>query len=53
MQKSDSELACAESVCVAMYARFLKRINAHLTNIASAVVNPFPRISFREKRVRG
>lgn len=45
-------LTCSNTVCVAMYARFLKRINAHLTNIASSVVNPFPRISFREKRLR-
>ena len=34
---------------LALYARYLKRINAHLTNIASSVVNPFPRIGFREK----
>ncbi len=45
-------LTCPNTVCVAMYARFLKRVNAHLTNIASSVVNPFPRISFREKRLR-
>ena len=38
------------AVCLAMYARYLKRINAHLTNIASSVVNPFPRIGFREKK---
>jgi phosphate transport system protein len=38
-----------DAVAVAMYARYLKRINAHLTNIASAIVNPFPRIGFREK----
>ena len=34
---------------LALYSRHLKRINAHLTNIASSVVNPFPRIGFREK----
>lgn len=45
-------LSTPEVVCLAMYARFLKRINAHLTNIASSAVNPFPRISFREKRLR-
>lgn len=43
------DISCSEAVILAMYIRFLKRINAHLTNIASAIVNPFPRIGFREK----
>ncbi len=38
-----------DAVCLALYARHLKRINAHLTNIASAVANPFPRLGFRWK----
>jgi phosphate uptake regulator len=38
------------AVCVALYARYLKRINAHLSTIASAIVNPFARIGFREKK---
>jgi phosphate transport system protein len=42
-------LTTSDAVVLALYARFLKRINAHLTNIASAIVNPFPRIGFREK----
>lgn len=45
----DKTLSHSAAVALAMYARYLKRINAHLTNIASAVVNPFPRIGFREK----
>ncbi len=45
----DKNLSTGDSVCVALYARYLKRINAHLTNIASSIVNPFPRIGFREK----
>ncbi len=43
------ELSRQAVVSIALYVRFLKRINAHLTNVASAIVNPFPRISFREK----
>ncbi len=43
-------LSTSDAVALAMYARYLKRINAHLTNIASAIVNPFPRIGFREKK---
>jgi phosphate uptake regulator len=45
----DESLGIPSSVALALYARFLKRINAHLANIASAVVNPFPRIGFRHK----
>ena len=36
-------------MATALYIRFLKRISAHLMNIASSVVNPFDRIGFREK----
>ncbi|MDH3890819.1 MAG: hypothetical protein OEV49_07015 [candidate division Zixibacteria bacterium] len=46
----DKSLDTADAVTLSMYARFLKRINAHLTNIASSIVNPFPRIGFREKK---
>lgn len=35
---------------IALYMRFLKRINAHLTNVATSIVNPFPRIGFSEKK---
>ena len=48
--QKDKTLGVGNSVCLAMYARFLKRINAHLANIASSIVNPFPRIGFREKK---
>jgi phosphate transport system protein len=34
---------------VILYFRYLKRISAHLLNIASSVVNPFARIGFKEK----
>lgn len=49
IKTKDASLSASEAVSVALYARYLKRINAHLTNIASAVVNPFPRIGFRDK----
>ncbi|MCK4301886.1 MAG: hypothetical protein KAW91_03890, partial [candidate division Zixibacteria bacterium] len=45
----NNKLSIADAVCLCLYARHLKRINAHLTNIASSIVNPFPRIGFREK----
>lgn len=47
---NDKSLSKSDAVSLAMYARYLKRINAHLSNIASSMVNPFPRIGFREKK---
>ncbi|HOP05976.1 MAG TPA: PhoU domain-containing protein [candidate division Zixibacteria bacterium] len=43
------EFTSHDAVCLALYARYLKRINAHLTNIASSIVNPFPKIGFKSK----
>jgi phosphate uptake regulator len=45
---SAPDLVCNEAVSTALYVRFLKRISAHLMNIASSIVNPFDRIGFRE-----
>lgn len=47
--KADN-LAVHDASRICLYVRYLKRMNAHLTNIASSVVNPFPRIGFREKK---
>jgi phosphate uptake regulator len=46
--RSEPDLVCSEAVSTALYVRFLKRISAHLMNIASSVVNPFDRIGFRD-----
>jgi phosphate transport system protein len=35
---------------MAIYLRYLKRVSAHLKNVATSVVNPYYRIGFREKR---
>ena len=37
----------ADAVAIALYTRYLKRIAAHLMNIASSIFNPFERIGFR------
>jgi len=42
-------LHTGHAVVLALYIRFLKRIWAHLTNISSSIVNPFPRIGYRMK----
>jgi phosphate uptake regulator len=48
IERDEPELPGRESVATALYLRFLKRISAHLMNIASSVVNPFDRIGFRQ-----
>jgi len=45
--RTDSTIVCNDAVSTALYVRFLKRVSAHLMNIASSVVNPFDRIGFR------
>jgi len=42
-------LHVGHAVVLALYVRFIKRVWAHLTNITSSVVNPFPRIGYRYK----
>ncbi len=46
--KGDSDGAARDAVTTALYSRHLKRITAHLINIASSVVNPFDKVGFRE-----
>lgn len=42
-----NDLNTRDAVILALTCRFLKRISAHLSNLASSVVNPFDRIGFR------
>ena len=45
----DPQLSPSDAVATALYTRYLKRIGAHLMNIATSIVNPFERIGFREE----
>ena len=45
--QEDSGMAGRDAVTTALYVRYLKRVSAHLMNMASSVVNPFDRIGFR------
>lgn len=47
LQDHDMSLTSSEAVALALYFRYLKRINSHLRNIASSVVNPYDRIGFK------
>jgi phosphate transport system protein len=44
---NDNTLKGREAVIYALLARFLKRVSAHLKNVASSVVNPFHRLGYR------
>jgi phosphate uptake regulator len=44
---NDKTLAGREAVVYALLARFLKRVSAHLKNVASSVVNPFHRLGYK------
>ena len=37
-----------KTASVALYARYLKRIGAHLKNITTAIINPFESIGYNE-----
>ncbi|GAB4259121.1 MAG: phosphate signaling complex protein PhoU [Deferrisomatales bacterium] len=52
LEGKTNELTASDAAALALYARYLKRISAHLKNVASSVVNPFPRIGFKEKQPR-
>jgi phosphate transport system protein len=41
------------AVTAALYLRYLKRVSAHLKNVATSVVNPYHRIGYKEKRKKG
>ena len=48
--EEDKTISSGNAVALAIYLRWLKRINSHLRNIITSVVNPFDRIGFKPKR---
>ena len=46
----DESLSVNDAVCMAVYARFLKRISGHLVNIATSVVVPVDRLDYWDER---
>lgn len=44
---SEEGLGAEYAVIYTLLSRYLKRVSSHLKNIASSVVNPFPRMGFR------
>jgi phosphate uptake regulator len=52
IKENDQKMSSSEAVSLALYFRYLKRINSHLQNIATSIVNPFDRIGFLPKDLR-
>jgi phosphate uptake regulator len=50
VQEKDPDIRPGDAAALALYARFLKRVNSHLRNITTSVVNPFDRIGFVPKK---
>lgn len=50
INKEDKNIRSGDAVSLAIYFRWLKRINSHLRNIMTSVVNPFDRIGFEPKK---
>ena len=46
----DQSLSVNDAVCLALLARFLKRVSAHLGNIATSVVVPVDRLDYFDER---
>lgn len=49
IKEKEMNIRLGDAVSLALYFRWLKRINSHLRNILTSVVNPFDRIGFRPK----
>ena len=45
----DKKISSSDAASLALYYRYLKRINSHLRNVATSVVNPFDQIGFTHK----
>ena len=44
---SDTELCGREAIIRALLIRFLKRVSAHLKNVASSLVNPYHKLGYK------
>ena len=50
VQQADPSISSGSAAALALYFRSLKRINAHLRNVTTSVVNPFHRIGYKPKK---
>jgi phosphate uptake regulator len=50
VKEQDCNIKPGDAAALVLYSRWLKRINSHLRNITTSVVNPFDRIGFEPKK---
>ena len=50
VKEKDANIRPGDATALVLYVRWLKRINSHLRNITTSVVNPFDRIGFQPKK---
>ena len=50
VKEKDANIRPGDAAALAVYVRWLKRINSHLRNITTSVSNPFDRIGFQPKK---
>ena len=50
LNERDRTISSSDAVALSLYFRFLKRINSHLRNVATSVVNPFDKIGFYRRK---
>ncbi len=50
VHEEDNRIRAGDAVALGLYVRWLKRINSHLRNITTSIVNPFDRIGFEPKK---
>ena len=50
VKEKDANIRPGDAAALVLYVRWLKRINSHLRNITTSVVNPFDRIGFQPKK---
>jgi Na+/phosphate symporter len=50
VKQADPSITSGSAAALALYFRSLKRINAHLRNVTTSVVNPFHRIGYKPKK---
>jgi phosphate uptake regulator len=49
ISEKDKKMPSGQAAALTLYFRWLKRINSHLRNILTSVINPFNRIGFKPK----
>lgn len=50
VKEKDKSIRPGDAAALVLYTRWLKRINSHLRNITTSVVNPFDRIGFEPEK---